>query len=119
MDTVHITGRMSVQEGEPLHPCLDTAAQERYLKNPPQADKAAIQAIEAIAASIDTDESIHLDELREQLRPHLAALSEYALYARYLEADATTQIDTNRKTYTYTMPLTLHRVDGEWLVALE
>lgn len=122
-DITYITDRMSIQEGEPLHPYLDsgldTAALERYLNNPPQADKAAIQAIEAIAVSIDTEESVNLDELREQLRPHLAALSEYALYARYLKADAAAQIDTNRKTYTYTMPLTLHRVDGEWLVALE
>src|SRR5690606_19227082 len=110
-------------KGEALYEYLDTgpttAALQRFLTNPPARDQTAIDAIEAIAASIDT-QSVQLDDVREQLRTPFAALGEYLMYAPYLEpVDGQVGISTIRKTYYRLYELTLHKVDGKWLVAFE
>lgn len=123
-DTTYISQRMPVQEGEPLYPYVDKQADatllQRFLTNPPARDQAAIDAIESIAAGIDIEGRVQLDELRDQLRPHYAALGEYLLYSAYLmPGDGQIGISADRKTYYRQFPITLHKLDGKWLVAMD
>lgn len=123
-DLTYVADRMRIEEGEPLYPYLenglDAAALQRYLSTPPKLDETAVNAIEAIAAGINIEETVQLGELREELRPHFAALSEYLLYNRYLNpSDGQVGISTSRKSYFRQYPITLHKVDDKWLVAME
>lgn len=123
-DTTYVSQRMPIQEGEPLYPYVDQQPDatllQRFLTNPPARDQAAIDAIETIAGGIDTESNVQLTEIRDQLRPHYAALGEYLIYSAYLESgDGQVGISTDRKTYFRQYPITLHKIDDKWLVAME
>lgn len=113
-----------MEEGEPLHHAawegIDSSLLERLRTNPPKIDQAAIRAIEEIGSGIDPEASFNLEqleEIREQLRPHLAANSERFLYDALIDRGmGSLSLDPQKKTYVYPLEVTLHRVDNQWLV---
>lgn len=122
---VSILQGITSAESQPLYTLADGLTEEtlsRWLNNPPSLDQNAITSIEAIATEIAaiTEGAIDISGFRQQLQPHLDTIGEHLAHTRLLrraDSQQNYRTDPARKTFVRSLPLTLHKVDGKWLIA--